>query len=176
MFWGRSYLLTVVGLGTIFFGVALTYFLPFMFCIPMFIMGSILSILSPVLIHLRAKATTLDYLLNPDEDKDDQYRLYIWGSNDIEVIPALRVGEKQTYNKKLDQQAKTFKTYRFAGHSIYIVPEGMGHSVDAGAGLYCQIASNKWQINSLQALRDLFKQPPKPKTKIYDTKDGVPSD
>lgn len=174
MFWGRSYLFIVIGLSTIFFGVALTYFIPFLFCIPLFIMGSFLCLLSIILVHLRAKATTLDYLLDPDESIDDQYWLYIWGSNDIEVIPALRVGEKQTYNRKLDQQAKTFKTYRFAGHSVYIVPEGVGHSVDAGAGLYCQIAKDKWKVSTLSALRDLFKKDEsKPRAKIYETGEGL---
>jgi len=177
MLFGKSYLLLVAGLGSIFFGVAMTYFIPFLWTIPIFIIGVILSFISLGLIQWRANETTLNYLLDPDEKPNEKLWLYIWGDREIEVIPSIRIAEKQTYSKKLDQQAKSFVSYRFAGHSVFLIPSGIGHSVDAGAGLYCQIAKNKWRADTLTKLRNLFrdKKGEYNEAKVYDTSKGVPS-
>jgi len=175
MLFAKTYVLSIIGLFLIFFGITLSYFVPFLMVVPLFILGPILIFFSIILIQMRAWNTSLIYLLDPDEKRDEKLWLYIWGDNDIEIIPGIRVGEKQSYNATLDQQAKTFVSYRFCGHTVYLIPDGSAHSVDWRAGLYMQVARDKWNVDSLTKLREMFKGTSNyPKAKLYDMKEGVP--
>jgi len=166
MLFARSYLFTIIGLLILVLAVFLTYFIPFIIILIFLMLGIMLIITSIVLLHLRAVNSTLIYLLE-DPKRGFINWLYAYGDYDMRVTPARRKLEKHSYSKKLDQQIRDFRTYRLAGHSVRIVPEGVGHSVDLGKCLYATYAKREWNIKSLGELRSAV-------TGIFSQKKEIP--
>ena len=86
------------------------------------------------------------------------------------ITPSMREVEGQLYSPELDAQIQDIKSYRLFDHSVRIVPEGIGHSVDLGKCLYAQFLKTKYGFENLREAREggkrLFgKIPFPPKTK-----------
>lgn len=130
----------------------LSFFIDFFIILMFMITGIILILMSPMFIHFRAIDSTLIHLLE-DPKRSKIHWLYVYGDREIIVTPALRKLERHSYAKRLDQQIQDFQTYRMAGHTVRIVPEGIGHSVDLGLCLYASFAKRVWNVKSLHELR-----------------------
>jgi len=153
MLFARSWMLMFIGIVLTIVSVFLSMFIPFMITLIFLILALLLNIVSLLLVQIRSYDGGINHLL--DDRKRNQINwLYIYGDYDIMVTPGMRQLEKHSYSKKLDQQIVDFKTYNFAGHKIRIVPEGVGHSVDLGKCLYATHAKQKWNIKTLNELRE----------------------
>ncbi len=152
MIFARSYMLMLIGLMLMVLCILFSFFIPFIIVLMFMIIGVILILMSLLLIHFRAMDSTLIHLLD-DPKRSKIHWLYVYGDRDIIVTPAMRKLERHSFSKKLDQQIQDFQTYRFAGHAIRIVPEGVGHSVDLGLCLYASFAKRVWNVKSLHELR-----------------------
>lgn len=162
MFWLRSYLLALVAIGCVIFGAFLSW-MWWIAIVPFSIMGIVVVFISIALIQMRGWDSGLGLLYNPDETaRGQKIWAYIYGDDEIEFLPGIRTSEKMMYCAKNDQQTKVFKSYRCAGKTLYLIPEGVGHSVDLLYCLYATIARDDWKVRGIQSLRKLYKDEYKP--------------
>lgn len=157
MFFAKSYLFMFMGL--IMCSVAFMFGMIFpvlILWLPLFIVGALLIFISLARVHMDVLNSTLYNLI--EETKPGYVNwIYVYGDGEMIATPAMRKLEMHSYSPKLDQQVREWKTYRFAGHTVRIVPEGIGHSVDLGKCLYVNYHKRVNGIRSIFDLRKMFR-------------------
>jgi len=157
MFFMKSALVMIIGLMLTFVSFFVASFFPIMIILlPMWFFGAIFCFISLARIWMDVRQTTLYYLIEEPRPGEILW-LYAYGDRDMVVTPAMRRMQMYSYSPELNQQIKEFATYRFAGHTIRVVPEGIGHSVDLGACLYATHFKQKFGIRNIFDLRKLFR-------------------
>ena len=130
-------------------------------------MGAVLIFASLFRVHLDALDSTLYYLMEEPQRGTVNW-LFVRHDGEIEVLPAVRKIEKFSQNVKLDQQIKEWKTYRFAGHTVRIVGDGTGFSIDLGACAKVRQLKREYGIRNIFHIRNVFR----PHLKELDTEDA----
>jgi len=102
-----------------------------------FILGMILIITGPLMVHLKLMKTRLAYFLeNPRNDT--VLWLYVRKGGEIDITPAFKRIEGMLESPEHDALVHELKAYRMCGHSVRLVAEGHGHAADLGLCLYAQ--------------------------------------
>lgn len=138
--------------------------IPGMFRFLLFIVGIIIALIGIILPHGRAVKTGTINLQEFGRPGFVNW-FYVRPDDTIEITPAVREIEKQTYSKKLDAMAHEVKSYRIFDHTVRFVPEGIGHSEDLGMCLYAMFLKGKHGFNNLREARAGFLS----KLNPYDT-------
>lgn len=157
MFFLKSGLIMIIGLMLMFFAFFIAFVFPLLILLlPVWVFGAIFCVIALARIYMDVKQTTLYELIEEPRPGEVKW-LYVYGDRDIIVVPSMRRMQMYSYSQELNQQIKEFATYRFAGHTVRIVPEGIGHSIDLGACLYATHFKQKFGVRSIFDLRKLFR-------------------
>jgi len=114
--------------------------------------GIIVGFIGMVLLRTRAVKTGAIHLIKPGKPNHHLW-LYIHRDGVAQFTPSIRVGESQLYNKDMDSQVITARTYRIADHNLCIVPEVIGHGVDVDYVLYVNLLESVYGLESLKEAR-----------------------
>jgi len=121
-----------------------------------FMIGVAFIVSSLVRIHFDVLDSTLYHLIEEPQRGMVNW-LFVYHDGEMIVTPAMRKIEKFSYNRRLDQQIKEWKTYRFAGHTIRVVGDGTGFSIDFGACAKVRQLKQEYGIKSIFHIRKLFR-------------------
>ena len=121
----------------------------------MFVFGMILPIAGQFLLYMRADRVGATKLIAPNRPGTVLW-FYIYRDNEIVITPALRSGEGQLYNDRMDSQVIDVKTYTLADKKIRIVPEIVGHAVDLDYVAYADLLRSRFGFENLKEARTGF--------------------
>jgi len=122
----------------------------------MVVFGIILNLFSLTRIYFDVLDSTLYHLIE-EPQKGMVNWLFAYHDGEIIVTPAMRKIERFSQNAKLDQQVKEWKTYRFAGHNIRVVGDGIGFSIDLGACVKVRQLKRDYGIKNIFDIRKVFR-------------------
>ena len=114
--------------------------------------GIIIGMIGMIMLWIRAKKTGAIHLIKPGRPNRHLW-LYVHRDGVAEFTPSVRVGDSQLYNKEMDAQIITARTYRIADHNICIVPEVIGHGVDIDYVLYVNLLESVYGLENLKEAR-----------------------
>ena len=121
----------------------------------MFIFGFMLPILGYVMLYTRAKRIGADHLIAPRKPGTVLW-FYFYRDNEMIITPAMRSGEGQLYNSRMDSQIIDVKTYTLGDKKIRIVPEVVGHAVDLDYVMYADLLKTQHGYENLKEARESF--------------------
>jgi hypothetical protein len=121
-----------------------------------FMVGVALIVASLLRVHFDVLNSSLYYLIEEPERGCVNW-LLVRHDGEIEVTPAMRKIESYSSSPKLNQQIKEWKTYRFAGHTVRIVGDGTGFSIDLGACVKVRQLKRDYGIKNIFHIRKLFR-------------------
>jgi len=114
--------------------------------------GVIIGCIGFILLWIRAMKTGVIHLMKAGKPNHHIW-FYIHRDGVLQITPSVRVGESQLYDKELDSQIITARTYRLADHNICIVPEVVGHGVDVDYVLYVNLLESVYGLENLKDAR-----------------------
>jgi hypothetical protein len=114
--------------------------------------GVIVGVMGFILLWIRASKTGCIHLMKAGKPGTHIW-FYVHRDGVMQITPSIRVGESQLYNKDLDSQVITARTYRLADHNICIVPEVVGHGVDIDYVLYVNLLESVYGLENLKEAR-----------------------
>lgn len=152
-----SYALMLIGIIIDFVAMFLGMLIPIIILwMIVFMIGVALIVTSLVRIHFDVLDSTLYWLI--EEPKKGYVNwLLVRHDGEIEVTEAMRRIEGYSANPKLSQQIKEWRTYRFAGHTIRIVGDGTGFSIDLGACVKVRQLKREHGIKTIFHIRKIFR-------------------
>lgn len=154
---GTSYACMVIGIMLNFLAFIMSYLFPVMFLwLIVFGLGIIFIMFSLIRIHIDVTDSTLINLINAPKRGMVNW-LFVYNDGEIIVTEAMRKVEKFSQSAKLDQQVKEWKTYRFAGHTVRIVGDGTGFSIDLGACAKVTQLKRDYGIRNIFHIRKVFR-------------------
>jgi len=121
----------------------------------LFIFGFLLPILGFTILYIRAKRIGATHLIAPNKPGTVLW-FYIYRDNEMIITPAIRSGEGQLYNQRMDSQVIDVKTYTLGDKKIRIVPEVIGHAVDLDYVMYADLLKSKYGFENLKEARQGF--------------------
>lgn len=143
------------------------------------VFGGALLIAPMIYLHLRAKKTTVDHILEP-RSRGTHNWLYCTSDDELMFTPGIRDVEKSSYSPEINAQIQDVQSYIMGDHIVKIVKEGLGHGQDLDIAVYASVLKSKWGFESLREARETafkkikkFKEVPSPS---YFKKLGVEKD
>lgn len=122
----------------------------------LFMMGFVLSFVGLFLLYLRCVKLGVHHIIAPGRPEQILW-IFVYKDGTFHITPSMRVVEGQLYSKELDAQISEFRSYRWGDHSIRVVPEGTGSSIDLDLCLYAYVLKTKYGFsNILQARSGWF--------------------
>ena len=152
-----SYALMMIGIIIDFVSMFLGMLIPIIILwMIVFMIGVALIVTSLVRIHFDVLDSSLYYLIE-EPKKGFVNWLLVRHDGEIEVTESMRKIESYSANPKLNQQIKEWKTYRFAGHTVRIVGDGTGFSIDLGACVKVHQLKTDHGIKTIFHIRKIFR-------------------
>ena len=129
------------------------YMIPMWLRFPFFMIGIIIAMVGLSMVHIRAKKTGAEHLLESGRPGTILW-FYVFRDGTVKITPSMREIEGQLYSRELDAQIHDLKSYRLFDHSIRFVPEGIGHAVDLDMVLYATLLRTKYGFSNIEEARE----------------------
>jgi hypothetical protein len=119
----------------------------------LFILGIVFAVLGYMIYIMRARQTGACHIM--EKGRPGRFLwFYFYDDGEMRITPGIRVGEKQSYNREMDNQVPVTKSYHLADHQVLIIPEGVGCAADLDYALYAELLDAKGGFENLRIARE----------------------
>lgn len=123
------------------------------FTILFVMIGAIIAFVGLMMLYMRACKVGANYLIAPF-DPNKILWLYITKDDIIQIFKVDRHDEQTLKSTDTDTLVYDMQSYRLGDHSVRLVVDSIGHTIDARMAIYAKVLQKIKQIPNLPYLRD----------------------